>query len=404
MIVLGKGGREKLDSYSPVGPRKNKSLGADFEWAIITEVDGEEAFGPVTELLNRAMLIMLLSCLGVGLMALILAGSIAGPVRSMARHAAQVSAGDLTAEFPKLRRSDEIGALAKSFRRMVANLREQAKQVRESVGVLSSSVIEISGTVSQLATGTSKTASAVTETTSTVSEVKEAANASNSMAQSVSTTSRQAVQVSESGAKATEETIERMNLIKEQMKSIGDTVVMLNEQGAEVDQIIEAVQDLADQSNLLAVNASIEAARAGEQGRGFAVVAHEIKSLADQSKQATDQVRTILQDTREWISAVVLATEEGMKAVDAGVEQSALAGKSIAALNSSVLQSSEAAGVIETTSNQQAAAVEQVSEAMKRIEQAMTENMRSTTQLESAAEKLRSLGHHLEESLSIYKV
>ena len=131
-------------------------------------------------------------------------------------------------------------------------------------------------------------------------------------------------------------------------------MVKLSDQGKAIEEIIEVVQDLADQSNLLAVNASIEAARAGDRGKGFAVVAHEIKTLADQSKEATEQVRGILQETRQWISAVVMATEQGIKAVEAGVEQSALAGESIEALVSSVVQSSHAASIIETTSDQQA--------------------------------------------------
>ena len=86
-------------------------------------------------------------------------------------------------------------------------------------------------------------------------------------------------------------------------------MVKLSEQSQAIEEIIVSVQDLADQSHLLAVNASIEAARAGDQGKGFAVVANEIKSLADQSKEATDQIRSILDDTRKWVSAVVMAAE-----------------------------------------------------------------------------------------------
>ena len=111
-----------------------------------------------------------------------------------------------------------------------------------------------------------------------------------------------------------------MNLIKTQMESIGETVVRLSDQSRAIEDIIASVQDLADQSNLLAVNASIEAARAGDQGKGFAVVAHEIKTLADQSKEATEHIRTILDDTRKWVSAAVMATEQGGKAVEAGLQ------------------------------------------------------------------------------------
>lgn len=402
--VVEKDGRIMLSSYSPVGLMENKELGADFEWAVISEVDQSLAFKPVTDLLFRLLLIMVAGVVGVSVVAFFLARSIARPVRFVSQHAARVSEGDLTADLPELRRSDEIGALAESFRAMVHNLRDQATQVRQGVGVLSSSVAEISGTISQLAVGTSKTASAITETTTTVSQVKDAAKVSSSKAKNVSEASKQAVRISESGTKATEDTIQRMHLIKQQMESIGETVVRLSDQSKAIEEIIAAVQDLADQSNLLAVNASIEAARAGDQGKGFSVVAHEIKNLADQSKEATEQIRNILQDTRRWVSAVVMATEQGIKAVDAGVEQSALAGQSIEALVSSVVQSSQEASVIEASSDQQAVGVEQVSSAMARIEQTVSENLQSTAQLKNAAQKLRTLGEQLQASMDRYKV
>ena len=96
--------------------------------------------------------------------------------------------------------------------------------------------------------------------------------------------------------------------IREQMEAIAESMVRLSEQGQAIGQIIATVEDLAAQSNLLAVNASIEAAKAGEHGKGFGVVAQEVKSLAEQSKQATNQVRTILSDIQKATTAAVMAT------------------------------------------------------------------------------------------------
>lgn len=195
-----------------------------------------------------------------------------------------------------------------------------------------------------------------------------------------------------------------MNLIKEQMGSIGETVVRLSEHSHAIEEIIATVQDLADQSNLLAVNASIEAARAGDQGKGFAVVAHEIKTLADQSKSATEQIRTILQDTRKWVGAVVMATEQGGKAVEAGVTQSASAGNAIESLSNNVVASSQAALVIRTHTEQQFLGVDQVSTAMFNIEQAMKENITSTSQLEISAKRIEQLGVDLKELVARFKM
>jgi methyl-accepting chemotaxis protein len=220
----------------------------------------------------------------------------------------------------------------------------------------------------------------------------------------VADVSQRAVKISDSGKQATQDTMSGMNLIKEQMESIGETVVKLSEHSQAIEEIIGAVQDLANQSNLLAVNASIEAARAGDQGKGFAVVANEIKTLADQSREATDQVRTILEDTRKWVSAVVMATEQGNKAVEAGVGQSARAGEAIHALANSVLESSQAATVIETSTDQQYVGVDQVVTAMTTIETSMKQNVDASSHLESAATRLNDLGGQLRRVVEQYQV
>jgi len=127
------------------------------------------------------------------------------------------------------------------------------------------------------------------------------------------------------------------------MESIAESIVRLSEQSQAIGEIIATVNDLAEQSNLLAVNAAIEATKVGEQGKGFVVVAQEIKSLATQSKEATAQVRTLLGDIQKATSAAVLATEQGNKAVEAGVKQTAEAGDSIRLLADSVNEAAQAA-------------------------------------------------------------
>ncbi len=179
------------------------------------------------------------------------------------------------------------------------------------------------------------------------------------------------------------------------MESIAETVVKLSDQSQAIEEIIGAVQDLADQSNLLAVNASIEAARAGDHGKGFAVVAHEIKTLADQSREATAQVRAILDDTRKWVSAVVMATEQGGKAVEAGMQQSVLAGEAIRSLADSVAASSQAASVIDAQSEQQMTGVDQVAGAIGHIDILMRQNLEAASQLEGASGRLKELGASL---------
>jgi len=217
-------------------------------------------------------------------------------------------------------------------------------------------------------------------------------------------TSKEALKTADGGRDATQKTMERINLIKEQMQLIGDTVVRLSEQCQAFGNIVSSVHDLADQSNLLAVNASIEAARAGDRGKGFAVGATEIKSLADQSKETTGQIGTILSDTRKWGSSVVMATEQGTKAVESGVEQSKVTGQSINSLFDSVATSVQAATVISASSTEQLAVMEQASKAMVSIEQTMRENLYGTSQVEESAKKLEDLGESLDRLVKYHKV
>jgi methyl-accepting chemotaxis protein len=186
-----------------------------------------------------------------------------------------------------------------------------------------------------------------------------------------------------------------MHRIQEQMESIAERIVQLAEQGQTIGEIIATVNDLAEQSNLLAVNAAIEAARAGEQGKGFAVVAQEVKSLATQSKQATAQVHAILGDIQKATSAAVMATEQGSRTVEAGVGLSGEVGEVIRTLADSIEEAAQAATQIAVSAQQQLAAMDQVALAMQNINQASGQNATSAKQTERAAQNLNELGLRL---------
>ena len=195
-----------------------------------------------------------------------------------------------------------------------------------------------------------------------------------------------------------------MHHIQEQMASIAGSIMRLSEQSQAIGEIIATVNDLTEQSNLLAVNAAIEAARAGEQGKGFAVVAQEVKSLAEQSRQATAQVRTILGDVQKATSAAVMATEQGSKAVEAGVKQSTEARESIRLLADSIGEAAQAATQIAASSQQQMVGMDQVALAMENIKQASVQNVAGTKQAETAAHSLHELGQKLKQLVEMYRL
>lgn len=320
---------------------------------------------------------------------------IAAPLQAVTGVAERIAAGDLTVRVEAEDRSDEVGVLQRAMRTMVDNLRSLNRELQSGFSVLASSSTEILATVSQVAAGASETATAVNETSTTAEEVKQTALLSNQKAKVVQETAQKAAAVSETGRKAVADTIEGMERVRDQMESIAESVVRLSEQGQSIGEIIATVNDLAEQSNLLAVNAAIEATRAGEYGKGFGVVAQEVRSLAEQSRQATTQVRTILMEVQKATSAAVMATEQGTKAVAAGVRQATDAGESIRILTGSVSDAAQAATQIAASSQQQLVGMDQIASAIGYIRQATAQNMAGTRQLESSARSLQELGGRL---------
>jgi methyl-accepting chemotaxis protein len=336
--------------------------------------------------------------------AIVLSLNIAAPLKKVSAAAEKVATGDLNVDLVTTSRNDEVGTLTRSFSTMVKGLRELNREISEGVSVLASSASEILATTTQVAAAASETATAVSQTTSTVEEIKQTAQVASEKARYVSDTAQKSTQVSQTGKKSVDETIACMHRISEQMDLIGEGIVRLSEQGQAIGEIMASVNDLAEQSNLLAVNASIEAAKAGEHGKGFAVVAQEVRNLAQQSKQAAAQVRTILSDFQKATSTAVMATEQGSKAVDSGVKQSTEASEAIRILTDSISEAAQAAAQIAASSQQQRVGMDQVALAMENIKQASLQNASSTKQGEAAAMNLHTLGQKMKLLAERYQV
>jgi methyl-accepting chemotaxis protein len=412
-------------------------------WSIVSAIPTEELYAPARFTRNAIIIIGMISLILASVFFYFFARSLTRPLIDLVGSAEKIATGDMAVEVTAQNRHDEIGDLARAFTMMiqslkdkaqiaqkisggdltveatslsdadalgnafatmVATLRRQIQEIVEGVNVLASSGSEIMASVSQLTAGAAETSTAVSETTTTVEEVKQTTAVSSQKAKHVAELGRKSVEISQTGLKSIEDTINGMNRIKEQVESIADMVVRLSEQSQAIGEIIATVNDLAEQSNLLAVNASIEAAKAGEQGKGFAVVAQEIRSLAAQSKQATTQVRNILFDVQKAISSAVMATELGSRAVEEGVRLSTQAGEAIDVLAESVTEATNATIQIAASSQQQLIGMDQVVSAMENIREAALQMASSTKQTEKSAHDLHNLGQRLQEIVKFYKV
>jgi methyl-accepting chemotaxis protein len=341
--------------------------------------------------------------LGIGL-AYYLSQIISRPLGGLVVVAERVAKGDLTVDVEETTRGDDIGKLSRAFRTMVHSLRQINQEIREGVNVLASTSSEILAATSQIATGVSETAASVNQTTSTLDEARQTANLVSEKARAVSDISQNAAKVSRDGRQEVEDAVHEMDVIREHMENIGRSIARLHEHSQAIGDIIATVNDLSEQSNLLAVNAAIEAAKAGESGRGFSVVAREMKNLAVQSKQATTQVRSILSDIQQNTNTTAMATERGHKVVEAGVSRSQSAGEAIREITESINAVAQAALQIAASSSEQLVGMDQVASAMENITQASHQNAAGTKQAEESARALHELGGRLRELVERYKL
>jgi len=350
--------------------------------------------------------ILLVSCLALLLVvavAFVLARHIARGVGQVARAAVGLAQGDLNQTLD-VRSRDEIGELANAFRDMVSRLRTVTTDIQAGANGLSVASDEILAAVAQQSSGASEQSAAIAQTAATVAQVKASAEQAVQMAMVVSDTAEEASRVAGDGVQAARHAADGMADLRDKVESIAENILALSEQSQKIGEIIATVSDLADQSNLLALNAAIEASRAGEHGRGFAVVATEIRNLAEQSKAATTQVRTILGDIQRATNATVLSTEQGTRGVDAGILLVEKTGHTIGELAQVIDQASQSAHLIAASVRQHSVGMEQVAAAMVNINQATTNNLAATADTRKAAEHLTTLAGGLTRTVAQYRV
>lgn len=273
--------------------------------------------------------------------------------------------------------------------------RNVSRHLRAAIAGIDSSANEMLAIASQVAASAAQTAAATNETTATVEEVKQTALLANEKASQVADSSQNVAHYAETGRTSVEETVTAFERIQAQMGVVAEAINRLSDQTQAVGEIITTVNDLAEQSNLLSVNASIEAAKAGDQGKGFTVVAQEVKSLAEQSKQAVAQVRTILSEIQKASNMAVQAAEQGHKAIAAGRQQIEQTGEGTLSLADAANEAAQSAVQISASSRQQLAGMEQISQAIGSINQAGSQSVMGTRQVEQEVRQLQELALRL---------
>jgi methyl-accepting chemotaxis protein len=317
--------------------------------------------------------------------------------------AARVADGDLTATVGA-NGSPELAQLADSLNTMVSGLAEISREIQAGVREIGGSSAEILSAVSRHTESAGEQSAAISQTSATVNELQAAADDTAQRARQVAQQASDSVAVSDEGTEAVGAIADAMEELRARVDGIAREILTLSERTQQIGAITATVNDLADQSNLLALNASIEAARAGEHGRGFAVVAEQVRRLSEQSKAATAQVEGILTDVRDATAAAVAASEQGTKVVDDGLSLTGRAGEGIRSLADTIREASGAAEQIAASAHQQSVGMDQIAEAMTNIDDGTAQFLDGAQQSQRVAGDLNELSGKLAALTDRYRV
>ncbi|MBK9518725.1 MAG: methyl-accepting chemotaxis protein [Anaeromyxobacter sp.] len=326
------------------------------------------------------------------------------PLEELAATVTAIAGGELTRRVSRLDGLGEIGTLARSFDLMLGGLRGTLAELRDAAGKLDHEAADILGSVTRQAATATQQAAAITQTSTTASEIAQTAKQATEHADSVIQMTQRSEELSQEGLQVVEEAVDSSAALGEQVKRIAATMADLSDRTLQVGEIIATVKDLAEQSNLLALNASIEASKAGEHGRGFAVVALEMRNLAEQSKQAAVQVRAILSEIQKGAREASTATDEGASRAVRTVTLSRSAGEAIEGLAMVIRESALAARQIANNTRQQTIGVEQMVAAISELSTTINESAEGSRAIEQGANALTRVSRRLGDAVRRYRV
>jgi methyl-accepting chemotaxis protein len=273
--------------------------------------------------------------------------------------------------------------------------RSLSAQIGVAVRHVQTSAAELQAAANQQATGAKEQATAMNEVSTTISELLATSRQIAESARRVAEIAGQTAGQARAGDATVARGNEAVSAIKRQVDAIVSHMLELGKKSQQIGAVLEIVSELAEQTNILAINATIEAAGAGESGRRFGVVADEIRKLADRVGGSTKEIRGLIDDVRAAVNTTVMTTETGSKAVELGADQFGQVASSFRQISSQVQTATEAAREIELSTKQQATAVEQVNVAITNVAQASKESEVSTGQTLRTASELATLSRDL---------
>lgn len=339
----------------------------------------------------------------VGFSILAFLGRRLAPLGAAAQMAERIGSGDLTAEPLEVRVYDEVGRVNANLNRMLENLRSNADQNQAHADVVNQATARLAASTKEQAAALQQQSTALQQTSVTLEELSQSANQISERSREVASRAEATAQAAGAGLESVRKSARSTAELVDQVQVVAERINALGEKTDAIRSIVLSVNDIAERSNVLALNAAILAAAAGSEGKGFTVVANEMKSLSDQCKEATVQVRDLLGEVERGIQASVVLIEEAGRRGSAGSTFTDEASVSIHQLNSQVHDGTIAFSQIVAATGQQKLAFDQVGEALLSIRQASQQSTATTQQLEETTRELYRLSGQLVKSIESYR-
>ena len=331
--------------------------------------------------------------------------SIVSPLQTMITVMRDIAEGegDLTKNI-YLDSKDELGELSKWFDMFMDNIQEDITNIGKSTHHIASASIQLHATAEQIATGAEEVASQADKVASAGAGMSVSSGHIAQNCSKAAEGSRHASEAAVSGAQIVDETIAIMNSIAIRVKETAGTVASLGNRSQQIGEIVGTIQDIADQTNLLALNAAIEAARAGEQGRGFAVVADEVRKLAERTRRATTEISTMITTIQSETTGAVAAMEIGVNEVAKGSEKATESGHALGRILEQINLVTVQINQVAKAADEQTAATLEISGNMHQITDVVGRTSRGAQETTKAADKLSDLARELDQIVGKFKV
>jgi methyl-accepting chemotaxis protein WspA len=350
-------------------------------------------------IITSGVLVMLVSVL----FAIWITRSITSPLRLALDVAQQVSAGDLTGHF-EVRTKDELGQLLAALKTMSESLANIVGQVQDSGIQVNSSVNEIAATAKEQQATASQIAATTTEIGATSKEITATSKELVRTMNEVSSVTEQSALLAGSGQVGLTHMEETMRHVIEAAGSINAKLAVLNEKAGNINQVVTTITKVADQTNLLSLNAAIEAEKAGEYGKGFAVVATEIRRLADQTAVATYDIEQTVKEIQSAVAAAVMGMDKFSEEVRRGMQEVQQVGEQLSQIIQHVQALAPRVGSVNEGMQAQATGAEQITQALTQLTEAVQQTVESLSQSSLAIEALKQVSSTLSSGISRFKL